>query len=104
MGGMSFLPCFILIEVGFSYMMTWVYNKTKGSLLIGGIMAHAAINTLGALLITEVTAEAFTQGTVDFPDRRLILLFFGIMTFVALILVIVTTGRLGYSAEDEAGA
>jgi membrane protease YdiL (CAAX protease family) len=99
--GIGLLVPFTISEIANSIFMTWVYNKTKESLLIGGLMAHTAMNFLGTLLITEVTAEAFTEGAVDLPDTRLILLLFGIMTLVALVLVIVTKGRLGYSAKDE---
>ena len=33
MGGMSFFPFFLLTEVGWSFMMTWVFNKSRGSSL-----------------------------------------------------------------------
>lgn len=99
--GIGLLVPFTISEIANSIFMTWVYNKTRGSLLIAGLMAHAATNFLGVLLITEVTVQAFTRGAVVLLDSRLVLLFFGIMTLVALILVIATRGRLGYSAKDE---
>ena len=36
MGGLSFLPFFILIEVSWSFVMTWVFNRSGGSSLIAG--------------------------------------------------------------------
>lgn len=101
--GIGLLIPFTISEIANSIFMTWVYNKTNGSLLVAGLMTHTSINFLGTLLITEATTEAFTEGAVELPATRLILLLFGVMTLVAFILVIATKGRLGYSAKEAIG-
>jgi uncharacterized protein len=42
--GIEYYPWFIITEMGFSIIMTWVYNKSQKSSLISGVVMHAAMN------------------------------------------------------------
>ena len=83
---------FILGIVSTAITITWVFNHTRGSLLIT-ILFHATIDAFGsATVATGLFSPQWTQ-----PNENLALLVgFGV---VALILIIVTRGRLGYQQE-----
>jgi membrane protease YdiL (CAAX protease family) len=70
--------------------MTWVYNHTKGSLFIA-IFLHASINTAGILV-----------GLFPAPGNPVMTLsnlaLLTGMVAPALLIVILTRGRLGYQA------
>lgn len=96
MGGVSFYPWFIVTEVGWSFLMTWVYNNTNKSALIAGYIFHAAFNTWPLVLLTNVV-----PGEEPLPpfDTTLFIIM-GIVVFLAGILVLVLTrGQLGYQEE-----
>jgi membrane protease YdiL (CAAX protease family) len=97
MGGLSFYPWFILTEIGWSVMMTWVYNRTGGSALLSGYLFHTAFNAWVLLLLTNVTLDS---GGFDSFDTTLFIITALVVTAVALLFVIVTRGRLGYGVAD----
>lgn len=68
--------------------MTWVFNNTKGSLLLA-ILVHASINTFVGTLLLLFPAPLVT----DYGSGVPVLIGFGA---VALLLVAFTRGRLGY--------
>jgi uncharacterized protein len=83
----SGLGVFALAAISFSVIITWVFNHTRGSLLLA-ILLHTAIN--------------FSQGLTSdlFPAARfnevVPVVAFGLTAFA---IVVVTRGRLGYSAS-----
>jgi membrane protease YdiL (CAAX protease family) len=92
-GGSGFLDIvkFVVIAIAFAIVITWVFNNTKGSVLMA-ILVHASIDTfsmpMGALFCPSEMATS-------------ILLSFGAL---ALVVVALTRGRLGYQhyqKEDE---
>jgi membrane protease YdiL (CAAX protease family) len=92
-GGSGFLDIvkFVVIAITFAIVTTWVFNNTKGSVFMA-ILVHASIDTfslpMGALFSPSEVANS-------------ILLSFGVL---ALLLVVLTRGRLGYRREDPASA
>ena len=84
-GGSSFLAIvkFILIAIAFAIVTTWVFNNTRGSVFIA-ILVHASIDTF-----------SIPVGGLGSPSAvgNSILLSFGVF---ALVLVVLTRGRLGY--------
>lgn len=81
--------------VSLTFVYTWVYNHTRSILLC--ILLHASGNAANALLI-PLPNEAL-QGNVY---QTLLLVTTAINVIVALILVVVTRGRLGYdTAQNE---
>ena len=84
---------FALALISFSVIMTWVFNHTRGSLLVA-ILLHTAINWSQFFLTSELFPAAGTNE--EGP-----LVTFGL---TALVLVVATRGRLGYArAAGEAG-
>jgi uncharacterized protein len=88
--GTSGLPIceFILGTMSLAIVITWVFNHTQGSLLVA-ILLHATIDAFGSVAWTSL-----------FPTHILLtnaylatLIGFGV---VALLLIVVTRGRLGY--------
>jgi membrane protease YdiL (CAAX protease family) len=84
---------YVLDVISFSVITTWVFNHTRGSVLMA-ILVHTAINW--SQLVTSGLFPA--AGTNEMAP----LFTFGL---TALVLVVVTRGRLGYlQAGGEAGA
>jgi hypothetical protein len=98
MGGLSFLPFFVLTEIGWSYLMTWAYNKSSNSSLIAGYIFHSAFNFWTVILITN--AE-FVNGdlVMNTLDSNLFKLNGVVIALAAVGFIVATKGRLGYSAS-----
>ncbi len=100
--GLQFLPLYVVAEITLAIIITWVYNKTGGSLLVGGIILHNADNFWGVTLFTNATmTTALQSGTHPQFDMQLYIISTVVSALVALILAIVTKWRLGLS-EDKA--
>jgi uncharacterized protein len=84
-GGSSFLAIikFVVIAIAFAIVTTWVFNNTKGSVFMA-ILVHASIDTF-----------SLPVGGLGSPSAvgNSVLLSFGVL---ALVLVVLTRGRLGY--------
>ena len=94
MGGLSFFPWFILTEIGWSLIMTWVYNNTKQSSLIAGYLFHTAFNTWSLVLLTNaVPGEALPAF-----DRTLFIITAVVIALAGATAAIATKGKLGYTA------
>lgn len=93
--GLVRLPLYVLAEVGLATLMTWVYNKTKGSLLLGGLIYHNADNFWGTVLLTSATMSGALGGEAAGVDLRFWTISVVVTTFAALILCLATKGRLG---------
>jgi CAAX protease family protein len=83
---------FVAFAVALSVVVTWLFNRTNGSLPLA-IVAHVSSNTFVSLLLFSM----FT----DLPEQAALL--GGLIGFgaVALVLVVATRGRLGYRLEVE---
>ncbi len=91
-GGLSFsgVGVFTLSAVSFSILMTWVFNNTRGSLLIA-ILMHGALNFSQGLSSDLFPRASFNEvGPV---------IGFGA---VALLVVLATRGRLDYERQTDA--
>ena len=97
----GFVPL-IIVEIANSIFMTWLYIKTGGSVLVAGVLWHLMISTSAAALFLDFTVTGMLAGEEIPPaDIGLINMDTVVMVAAALILVIATKGRLGYSAKDE---
>jgi uncharacterized protein len=86
----------ILGNVGITMVITWVFNHTQGSLLIT-ILMHAALDAFGVDSALNLFSLAWVQKHGDLA----LLIGFGV---VALVLVVVTGGRLGYQRASSDAA
>lgn len=80
-------PIFMLMVMALAIIFTWVFNHTHGSVFIA-MLLHASINTFGTL------QPLFTAPSVVSTDLFMCVGF----GLAALVIIILTRGRLGYSA------
>jgi membrane protease YdiL (CAAX protease family) len=101
--GIGFLVPFILMEISNSIVMTWLYNKTGASVLIAGVIYHLMLD-VSATLLLDITLTGLMAGEiVPTPDFGLLQVQVIVAALVALIFVVATKGRLGFSAKEEIG-
>jgi len=81
--GLFDIAKFVVIAIAFGVVITWVFNNTRGSVLMA-ILLHASIDTF-----TMPMATLFSPSDM----ANSILLSFGVL---ALVIVALTRGRLGY--------
>ena len=79
---------FVISATAFTIIMTWVFNNTKGSLLIA-ILVHATFDTTFVILNQLFPAPIVT----DYGSTVPVLIGYGA---VALVVMALTRGRLGY--------
>jgi len=100
--GMGLLPVYVAGSLSLSIFMTWVYNKTRGSLLVGGLIYHNADNFWGVVLMTQVTMTTALQGggssTLDLQLWKVVIV---VAVLAAISLVIATKGRLGLCEREK---
>lgn len=84
------LPIFFLMVMDITIIITWVFNHTKGSLFIA-ILLHTSINTFGTV------QPYFSAPIVTSTDLPFLIGF----SILALIILIMTRGSLGYKPEQE---
>ena len=60
---MGFIIPYTLGTIANSIFMTWLYNKSKASALIAGIVWHAAINFWAPVLLSDSSLVAAQEGT-----------------------------------------
>jgi membrane protease YdiL (CAAX protease family) len=84
-------PVFTLAVISLAVIMTWIYNHTGGSIFTA-IVAHTGVNIVEVLLIPRyLTLDEISL-------HRALLTGFGVL---ALLLLILTRGRLGYQFGQE---
>jgi uncharacterized protein len=90
-GSISGIILFTLTALTFTFVITWVFNNTRASILIA-ILVHASIDTfsetLGAIFPAKAVASAFPM-----------MIGFGVL---AVVLIVLTRGRLNYERLTEA--
>jgi membrane protease YdiL (CAAX protease family) len=79
---------YVISAIAFTIVMTWIFNNTKGSLLIAVLM-HASFNTTFVILNLLFPASIVT----DYGSTVPVLIGYGA---VALLVIALTRGRLGY--------
>jgi len=100
--GMGFLIPYTLGTIANSIFMTWLYNKSKASALIAGIVWHAAIDFWAPILLSDSSLAAAREGThLPTVAPNLYLTVLAVQVVAALILVIATKGKLGFDDEKK---
>ncbi len=98
--GLQSLPLFVIGEIVLATVITWVYNETGGSFLVGGIILHNADNFWSVLLLTDVTmTTALHGGASPQIDMSLYLTANVVGILFAIILAVATRGKLGLAQE-----
>jgi membrane protease YdiL (CAAX protease family) len=100
--GMGFLIPYTLGTIANTVFMTWLYNKSKASALIAGIVWHAAIDFWAPILLSDSSLAAAREGThLPTVAPNLYLTVLAVQVVAAIILVIATKGQLGFNTEGE---
>jgi CAAX protease family protein len=89
-GGISGIALFVLAAVAFSVLLSWVFNNTRASLLIA-VLAHTSIDAFSGTMGTVYPVAAASAWPM--------IIGFGV---VAVVLIAVTRGRLGYDRLQDA--
>ena len=99
MGGLSFLPFFVLTEIGWSYLMTWAYNRGGHSSLIAGYIFHSAFSFWTVVLL--VSAE-FVDGelVINTLDGTLFKINAVVIALAAVGFIVASKGKLGYRGNE----
>jgi hypothetical protein len=85
---------FALHEIGLAILFTWVFNNTRGSLLMA-LLFHAALNTADVFLPIIPSAGG---------DTRPMLIAMGLRCVAALVVVILAGPNLGRKAVAQPAA
>ena len=90
---------FLLTAVAINFIYTWIYNKTRGSILIA-VLVHAGSNASSTALAAAFPADAPLSGWLEpfMQDGWFNVVVFGV---VAIILVTITRGTLSYRGVNE---
>ncbi len=100
--GLQLLPVYVIGEIALAVIMTWVYNSTGGSLLVGGIILHNADNFWASTLITDETFQAAFQGGVQSQfDMQLYLVGIAVSVVAIIVIAWATKGQLGFSGTQK---
>jgi uncharacterized protein len=90
-GGIPGITLFTITAITFTIVITWVFNNTQASVLLA-MLVHGSIDTfgstLGAIFPTRAVSSAFPY-----------MIGFGA---VAVVLIVLTRGRLDYRPEADA--
>ena len=96
-GSSQSLLLFVYV-IPLTIIMTWVYCNSRGS-AIPVMLMHTGGNIYGSMLTSSLVMETVL---VDSPGLDFTILKTIYYTVVAVVLLIVTKGHLGYSGEEEA--
>ena len=100
--GMGFLIPYTLGTIANSVFMTWLYNKSKASALIAGIVWHVAINFWAPVLLSDSSLVAAREGTrLPTIEPTLYLAVLAVQVIGAIFLVIATKGMLGLANQSK---
>ena len=100
--GMIFILLYTLGTIANSIFMTWLYNKSKASALVAGIIWHAPINFWAPVLLSDSSLIAAREGThLPTIASDLYLMILAVQVAAALALIGISKGKLGYSAETS---
>jgi uncharacterized protein len=85
------LPIFLLMVVALAIIMAWVFNHTGGSVFIA-ILLHASFDTFGSAVQPLFSAPMVSGTNLPFALGMVVL---------AIPILILTRGRLGYQSTQE---
>lgn len=83
-------PIFLLIVLAFAVLLTWIYNRNHGSVFMA-MLAHASINTPQVVIMPLFPAVGITSLNLA------ALIGCGVP---ALLIILLTRGRLGYQPDE----
>ena len=85
-GSVLEVALFVVLALALTVVLTWVFNNTKGSVLLA-ILAHGSLNISAVAMYDLFPAPSVTEGITN------VVVGFGV---AAVVVVVLTRGRLGY--------
>jgi membrane protease YdiL (CAAX protease family) len=88
---------FVVLALALTIVLTWVFNNTKGSVLVV-ILAHGSLNISAVAMYDLFPAPSVTEGITN------VVVGFGV---AAAVVVVLTRGHLGYRnylQEEDRGS
>ena len=99
--GLIFFVPYILGTLANSVYMTWLYNKSRASALIAGIVWHASGDFWAPILLSDGSLVAAREGTaLPAISPTLYGIVLGVLVVGAIILIVLTKGSLGYAVTE----
>src|SRR5215213_8779677 len=93
-GSLLDVALFVVLAMSIALVITWVFNNIKQSVLLA-ILAHGSLNSAAVSMYALFPTRAVTDGITN------VVIGFGL---AALVVVVLTRGRLGYREEGDPGA
>jgi hypothetical protein len=93
---------FLFVAIAGTFLYTWIFNHTRGSILIATLThgcADATDSVLALLIPAHLVVSGWAQPFVYGNWQGMNVIIFGI---VAVLLLVATRGRLGYRPEQNA--
>ena len=88
---LAYLP----LTISQSILMTWLFQRSRGSALIGGFIFHAGINAWAGLLL----AGASLSGSTKDPSQVQLWMVIAVTAIMAAVVTMATSGSLGRAAR-----
>jgi ABC-type sugar transport system permease subunit len=85
---------FVISTVAFAVIWTWVFNNTRGSLLLV-MLLHASLNTASNVFLLRLFPLSFAMHA---PVQQSLDI---VMIVVALLIILATRGRLSYQCYQR---
>ncbi len=98
--GFEFLAPFVAGSVASAVIMTWLYNRTRASVLVAGIIWHASTDFWGPLILTDISIAAGPGGSVEL-EGALYAAVLVVLVLAATAIAVSTRGRLGYRPPSD---
>jgi hypothetical protein len=95
------MAALIVTEIANSIFMTWLFLRTGGSVLVAGIAWHLMIDTSSTMFVDLTVTGMLAGETVPPIDRGLLAVITVVMASLALLLILVTKGRLGHPSSGK---
>ena len=93
---------FLIVAIAASFLYTWVFNHTRGSVLLATLthgFGDAAGGLVTLLIPAQLVVSGWAQPVVNGSWQGMNVISFGVC---ALLLIVLTRGRLGYQPERNA--
>lgn len=93
---------FLIVAISASFLYTWIFNHTRGSVLLATFthgFGDAAGGLVALLVPAQLVVSGWAQPIVNGNWQGMNVISFGVC---ALLLIVLTRGRLGYQSERNA--